>query len=85
MILCHYRVLDPSCILGCDPFAIKDEHGPAPRVQGDELVGIGGDDYVADTFTFASCVHVAIHSNFGRECFFVVVIVLVGPEPFQVG
>ena len=85
MIHCHYRVLDLSCILGCDPLAIKDEHGSAPRVRGDELVGIGGDDSVAGTFTSASCVHVANHSNSGREGFFAVVTVLVGPELFEVG
>ena len=67
MILCHYCILDLSCVIGRDLFAIKNEHGSTPRVQCDELVGIGGDDSVAGAFTFASFVHVAIHSNFGRE------------------
>ena len=80
MILSHYCILDLGCVLGCDPFAINDECGPDPKVQGDEFVGFGGDDSVASPFMFASCAHVAIHSSFGRESFFAVVIVLVGPR-----
>ena len=85
VVLCHDCILDLWCVLSRDPFVINDEHGPAPRVRGDELVDIGGGNPVVGLFTSASFIHVAIHSSFRREGFFAVVIVLVGPEPFQVG
>ena len=85
MILSHDCILDLRYVLGRDPFAIHDEHGTAPMVWGDELVVIGGDDSVAGPFAFSGRSHVAIHSSFTWKGFFVVVINLVGPEPFQVG
>ena len=43
MVLQHNYILDLRCVVSCDPFAIDDEHGPAPRVRGDERIIVGID------------------------------------------